>query len=121
LRTILPLLPTGAIWSGMERVAAPGTPFESITQFWWYAFRASRMITDRRNYPGNVICPFPLSLYRYRESVCPESDDVYAGRHSAMQCQDRLLNQLILHSLLLQADAVAEAVVAKVVVECLFV
>jgi hypothetical protein len=39
------------------------------------------------------------------------------GRGSAMQCQDRLLNPLVLNSLLLQADAVAEAVVAKVVVE----
>jgi len=37
-----------------------------------------------------------------------------------MQCQNRLLNQLILHPLLFQAHAVAEAVVAKVVVECLF-
>ncbi len=34
-----------------------------------------------------------------------------------MQCQDRLRNPLILNSLLLQADAVAEAVVAKVVVD----
>jgi hypothetical protein len=30
-----------------------------------------------------------------------------------MQCQDRLLNQLVLHSLLLQADAVAETVVLR--------
>jgi hypothetical protein len=37
-----------------------------------------------------------------------------------MQRQNHFLNQLILHSLLLQADAVAKAVVAKVVVERLF-
>jgi hypothetical protein len=41
--------------------------------------------------------------------------------HSAMQCQNHFLHQLILHPPLLQAHAVAEAVVAKVVVECLFV
>lgn len=35
------------------------------------------------------------------------------------QCQDSSLNQLILHSLLLQADAVAEAVVPEVVIQCL--
>src|SRR5277367_2352576 len=41
--------------------------------------------------------------------------------HSAMQCQNHFLRQLILHPVLLQAHAVAESVVAKVVVECLFV
>jgi len=35
-----------------------------------------------------------------------------------MQRQNHLLNRLILHFFLLQADSVAEAVVAKVVVEC---
>jgi hypothetical protein len=44
-----------------------------------------------------------------------------ASRDSAMQCQNHLLNQLIFYSLLLQAHAVAKAVVAKVIVECLFV
>jgi hypothetical protein len=38
-----------------------------------------------------------------------------------MQRQNRVLNQLILHSFLLKADAVAKAVVAKVVVERFFV
>jgi len=41
--------------------------------------------------------------------------------HSTMQRQDHFLYQFILNPLLLQAHAVAEAVVAKVVVECLFV
>jgi hypothetical protein len=41
--------------------------------------------------------------------------------HSAMQCQNHFLHQLILHPLLLQAHTVAEAVVAKVTVEYLFV
>jgi hypothetical protein len=38
-----------------------------------------------------------------------------------MQCQNHFLHQLILHPLLLQAHTVAEAVVAKVTVEHLFV
>jgi hypothetical protein len=37
-----------------------------------------------------------------------------------MQCQNHFLHQLMLQPLLLQAHAVAEAVVAKVVVECSF-
>jgi hypothetical protein len=81
-------------------------------------------------YPKRTPRPFaaPSSIWASRCNVrefalssLVGSDDLYAGRHSAKQCQGSLLNQPILHSPLLQAHAVAEAVVAKVVVECLFV